>query len=110
MLLNLEQIKDKNYIPTTINEVRQICFKNGCLFFTSFNFFHTKIESDLIEGKFFITSDYIEDEKYKKYYIRYFDRKIRKMRGNIEVLAVKYENLEQAINNLKNLLNLEDFK
>jgi len=84
MTITLAEMKKRD------SETGQYWFSKGAM-----AFFNTKIESEPTEKGYFVTSEYMEDPKEKRYTIRLFDQKTNKVEtiGDFR----QHETLSEAI-------------
>lgn len=59
---------------TSVSQMKVAVKNSGSHFFDhdTMRFFNSKIESPILSGRFFITSEYMEDPAEKRYTVRYF--------------------------------------
>lgn len=84
MTITLAEMKKRD------SETGQYWFSKGAM-----AFFNTKIESEPTEKGYFVTSEYMEDPKEKRYTIRFFDQDTNRVQtiGDFR----QYETLSEAI-------------
>lgn len=65
--MNIAKFENIRAMKSAVNESGNRFFTPGAM-----EFFHTQIETPLIYGSYFVTSEYMEDPAEKKYTARYF--------------------------------------
>jgi len=97
-----ENKKKKIFDFKTISDVRKANKENGFFWFSkkTMKFFDTKIETSLLKGGYFVTSEDVEKNGLRKYKIR----KVKNNKGNIKTIGNSFNTLEEAKGIIKDML------
>jgi len=100
-----ENKKNKRFGFRTIADVKKANKENGFFWFSkgAMKFFDTKIETSLLKGGYFVTSEDIDCHNFRKYKIR----RVKNDKGNIETIGDSFNRLEKAKEIIRDMLQKE---
>ena len=86
----------------TIADVRKANKENGFFWFSpkTMRFFDTKIETSLLKGGYFVTSEDVNKNGLRKYKIR----QVKNDKGNIKTIGDSFYRLDETKNEIKKIL------
>ena len=98
-------MKEKRFNFETIADVKKANKENGFFWFSkkTMKFFNTKIETSLLKGGYFVTSEDIDNNGFRKYKIR----QVKNDKGNIKTIGDSFNRLDDAKDIIKEMLQKE---